>query len=70
MLGLLSKCDGRHGSTINDTGNVEGENVTVEYRWAENKLDGLSELAADLIRRQVAVIAASGGFAVASAAKP
>jgi putative tryptophan/tyrosine transport system substrate-binding protein len=54
---------------LKDTGYVEGENVTVEYRWAENRLDRLPELAADLVRRRVAVIAAPGGFAVASAAK-
>jgi putative tryptophan/tyrosine transport system substrate-binding protein len=54
---------------LKDTGYVEGENVAVEYRWAENRLDRLPELVADLVRRQVAVIAAPGGFAVASAAK-
>jgi len=54
---------------LKDTGYVEGENVAVEYRWAENKLNRLPELAADLARRPVSVIAASGGFAVASAAK-
>ena len=54
---------------LRDTGYVEGENVAIEYRWAENKLDRLPELVADLVRRRVAVIAAPGGFAVASAAK-
>ena len=54
---------------LKDTGYVDGENVAIEYHWAEGQYDRLLALAADLVRRQVAVIATGGGPPSALAAK-
>jgi putative ABC transport system substrate-binding protein len=52
-----------------ESGFVEGRNVSIEYRWAESRLERLPELAADLVRRQVRVIAATGAVSSVQAAK-
>jgi putative ABC transport system substrate-binding protein len=54
---------------LRDAGFSEAENVTFEFRWAENRLDRLPELAAELVRRQVAVIVTTGATPPATAAK-
>src|SRR6267378_5688342 len=54
---------------LSETGWVEGQNLAIEYRWAEHPYDRLPALAADLVGRKVDLIVAAGGFLSALAAK-
>jgi putative ABC transport system substrate-binding protein len=54
---------------LKEAGFVEGENVKIEYRWGEDRTERVPELAADLVRRRVAVIATTGGEFAAFAVK-
>jgi len=54
---------------LSETGWVDGQNLAIEYRWAESRYDRLPALAADLVARKVDVMAASGGLEAAVAAR-
>ena len=79
VIGFLSSASASPSSASNllspfrqgleEGGYVEGRNLAIEYRWAEGRSDRLPELLADLIRREVSLIIASGGFVAAHAAK-
>jgi putative ABC transport system substrate-binding protein len=77
VIGFISSRSQKESTTVvdafrqglRDLGYVEGQNVAVEYQWADGQLDRLPTMAADLVNRRVAVIVAAGGDRPALAAK-
>jgi ABC-type uncharacterized transport system substrate-binding protein len=69
VAGRLHGASTRFRQGLKDAGCVEGENVVIEYRWAEGQTDRLATLAAELVRRRVAVVVALGSIGQALAAK-
>ena len=66
--GMASRLAGFHQG-LKESGFVDGENATIAYRWADNRIDRLPDLAADLVRQRAAVIFTTGGPTAAFAAK-
>jgi putative ABC transport system substrate-binding protein len=66
--GYAERLQGFHQG-LKDEGFVEGENVAIDYRWADNQINRASAMAAELVRRQVRVFVATGGNAAPDAAK-
>ena len=66
--GMASRLAGFHQG-LKETGFVDGENATIAYRWVDNHIDRLPEMAAELVRRRAAVIFTTGGPTAALAVK-